>query len=242
VTRYAKVLASVGVCLASLLSHSGACNAQQTPVTAIDIALEADATMIQHAEAVNARLRQVFPKGFALDASHHPHITMLQRYVRTADLDKVYAVAEKTLANDQVTSLKLTAHKYYFLTDKSMPGLGLSGIVMEVSPALIKLQQDLIEAVAPFTEKTGTPAAFVTTPEAPEVNEATIRYIEVFVPDHSGEHFLPHVTTGLAPIDYLNKMIAEPFDDFTFSPAGASVYHLGNYGTARAKLKELGVK
>ena len=41
---------------------------EQNPVTAIDILLEPDATMIQHAEAVNARLLKVFPKGFALDA------------------------------------------------------------------------------------------------------------------------------------------------------------------------------
>ena len=141
-----------------------------------------------------------------------------------------------------MTALKLTAHKYYFLTDKSLPGLGLSGIVIEVSPELIKLQQDLIDAVAPFTEKTATAAAFVTTPEAPEINQATIDYIAVFVPDHSGEHFLPHVTTGLASVDYLNKMLAEPFANFTFSPLGASVYHLGNYGTAQAKLKALDVK
>jgi hypothetical protein len=239
---YAKVLASVGLGLAALLSASRPSNAQQPPVTAIDIALEPDATMIQHAQAVNARLRKVFPKGFALDASHHPHITLLQRYVRTADLDKVYAAAQKTMASDNVTALKLTAHKYYFLTDKSLPGLGLSGIVIEVSPELIKLQQDLIDAVAPFTEKTATAAAFVTTPEAPEINQATIDYIEVFVPDHSGEHFLPHVTTGLASVDYLNKMLAEPFANFTFSPVGASVYHLGNYGTAQAKLKALDVK
>ena len=30
-----------------------------------------------------------FPKGFALDATHHPHVTMLQQFVRTPDLDKV---------------------------------------------------------------------------------------------------------------------------------------------------------
>jgi hypothetical protein len=68
-------------------------NAQENVVTAIDIAL--DATMIQHAEAANARLLKVFPKGFALDATHHPHISMLQRYARTADLDKVYSAAGK---------------------------------------------------------------------------------------------------------------------------------------------------
>lgn len=32
-------------------------------ITAIDILMEPDATMVQRAEAVNARLRGVFPKG-----------------------------------------------------------------------------------------------------------------------------------------------------------------------------------
>ena len=45
--------------------------------------------MLQHSEANNARLLKVYPKGFALDAAHRPHITMLQCYVRTADLDQV---------------------------------------------------------------------------------------------------------------------------------------------------------
>src|SRR6516162_11929364 len=77
-----------------------------TSVTAIDICLEPDATMVQHAEAVNARLRGVFPEGFALDASHRPHITLVQRFVRTADLDQVYAAAGKALANHDVAGLK----------------------------------------------------------------------------------------------------------------------------------------
>jgi hypothetical protein len=37
-------------------------------------------------------------------------------------------------------------------------------------------------------------------------------------------------------------MLAEPSEVFTFSPAGASVYHLGVYGTPRAKLKALDLK
>src|SRR5690348_10196705 len=44
--------------------------AQQNPVTAIDIALEPDATMVQHAMAANARLLKALPKGFALDKTH----------------------------------------------------------------------------------------------------------------------------------------------------------------------------
>ena len=62
---------------------------EPSPVTAIDILLEPDATMLQHSETNNARLLKVFPKGFALDATHRPHVTMIQRFIRTADLDKV---------------------------------------------------------------------------------------------------------------------------------------------------------
>jgi len=206
----------------------------QDAVTAIDIALEPDATMIEHAEAVNARLLKVFPKGFALDASHHPHITMLQRYVRTADLDKVYAAAGKVLASEKVTGWKLKAFKYYYIPDKD---IGLAGIVVEPTADLLRLQQELIDAVAPFTVKTGTAAAFVTTPEDPEINQPTIDYIAAFVPKASGKDFNPHVSVGIGTQEYLKKMLAEPFDAFTFSPAGASVYHLGNYGTARKQLK-----
>jgi hypothetical protein len=57
------------------------------PVTAIDVALEPDATMIQHAKASNARLLKAYPMGFALDPTHLPHVTLLQQFVRTAVLD-----------------------------------------------------------------------------------------------------------------------------------------------------------
>ena len=211
----------------------------QNDVTAIDILLEPDATMIQHAEAVNARLLKVFPKGFALDASHRPHISMFQCYVPTADLDKVYAAAGKVLAASNVTALKLEAFKYYYLPDKE---LGLSGIVVKPTPELLKVQADLIAAVAPLTVKTATSAAFVTTPEDPVINPLLIHYVEVFATEHAGEHFEPHVTTGLATREYLDKMLAEPFADFTFSPAGAAVYQLGQFGTAAKKLTELDLK
>jgi hypothetical protein len=229
-------LAALFIGFGALLAHTGASRAQENPVTAIDIALEPDATMIQHAEAANARLLKVFPKGFSLDATHRPHISMLQRYVRTADLDKVYAAAGKVLADEKVTSWKLKAFKYYYLPWKD---IGLGGIVVEPTDDLLRLQQELIDAVAPFTEKTGTAAAFVTTPEDPEINQPTIDYVAAFVPEATGKKFNPHVTIGVAPQDYLKEMLAEPFDVFTFSPASASAYQLGNFGTARKELKAL---
>jgi len=213
--------------------------AKPVAVTAIDVLLEPDAAMLQHSEANNARLRKVFPTGFSLDATHRPHITIVQRFVRTADLEKLYAAVGKVLAGTNVTGMKLEAFKYYFIP---MKDTGLAGIVVRPTPELLKLQQDVIAAVTPFTVPRGDSAAFVTTPEDPVIDPSLIDYVSAFVPKSSGEHFNPHVTTGVAPREYLDQMLAEPFQPFTFSAAGTAVYQLGQFGTAAKKLKEWGLK
>ena len=212
--------------------------ADPNAVTAIDILLEPDATMLQHAQVMNDRLRKVFPKGFALDATHRPHITLVQRFVLTENLDKVYAAVGKVFASANVTGLKLEAFKLYYISDKD---IGVPGIVIKPTPELIKLEMQVIDAVTPFAVKTGTSAAFVTG-DVPEVLPALITYVSEFVPKSSGEHFHPHVSTGVASKEYLDKMLAEPFETFTFSPAGAAVYHLGHFGTAAKKLKQFDLK
>jgi hypothetical protein len=203
-------------------------------VTAIDILLDPDASMLQHAQAANARLLKVFPKGYALDAAHQPHISCLQRYVKTDALENVFAAVSDVLATEHPATWKLTAFKYYYIPWK---GLGLAGIVIRPTDELLGYQQKLIDAVAPFTVSTGTAAAYLTTPEDPDIVQPLIEYVAAFVPDHSGTNFSPHVTIGLAPENYLKGMLAEPFDEFAFSPAGVSVYQLGNYGVAAKKLK-----
>ena len=213
--------------------------ADPSTVTAIDILLEPDATMLQHSADNNARLLKVFPKGFELDATHTPHITMLQCFVPTADIDKVYAAAGKVLADANVNGMKLEAFKFYYIPTGAN---GLAGICAKPTSELLKLQQDVIAAVTPFMVETGNSSAFVTTPEDPVIDPALIGYVSAFVPKAFGEHFNPHVTTGVAPREYLDKMLAEPFEPFTFSPAGAAVYQLGQFGTAAKKLKELDLK
>ena len=49
--------------LASLLGFVAASHAQGSPVTAIDILLEQDATMVQRAQADNVRLLKAYPDG-----------------------------------------------------------------------------------------------------------------------------------------------------------------------------------
>ena len=204
-------------------------------VTAIDILLEPDATMLQHATANNDRLLKVFPKGFALDAAHRPHITMIQRFVRTSDLEKVYAAAHRVLAAANVNAMKLEAFKYYYTPAGAV---GVAGICAKPTPEILRLQTDLIAAIAPFTVETGPIGAFTARHDDAATDAAIIQYVSTFVPMQIGEHFNPHVSTGVAPREYLDKMLAEPFEPFTFSPAGAAIYQLGPFGTAAKKLKE----
>ncbi|MBV9332833.1 MAG: hypothetical protein JO146_02410 [Candidatus Eremiobacteraeota bacterium] len=202
--------------------------------TAIDVLFEPDVAMLQHAQAANARLLRAFPKGYALDAAHQPHISCLQRYVKTDKLEDVFAGVSKVLMAERPATWKLTAFKYYYIP---WEGLGLAGIVIRPTSDLLAYQQKLIDAVAPFTVPSGTAAAYFTTPENPEIVEPLIEYVAGFVPNQTGKNFSPHVTIGLAPEDYLKGMLAQPFDDFEFSPAAVSVYQLGNYGVAAKKLK-----
>jgi hypothetical protein len=234
-----RVRGNVARSLTLLALGAGHAVAADPSITAIDILLHPDATMLRRATATNERLLKVFPKGFALDASHRPHITLVQRFVLTENLDKVYAAVARVFANANVTGMKLEAYKYYYIPDKD---IGLSGIVVRPTPELLKLEQQVIEAVTPFAVPTGNSAAFVTTPEDPEVLPALITYVSDFVPKHSGKNYEAHVTTGIAPREYLDKMLKEPFEPFTFSPAGAAVYHIGHYGTAAKELHEFDLK
>lgn len=208
--------------------------AQQNAVTAIDIALEPDATMMAHAMAANDRLRASFPKGFALDATHHPHVTLLQQFVRTNDLGKIYAAVDAVMAKAKPTAWTLKAFKYYYLPASP---IGLAGIVVEPTADLRRLQDELIKAVRPYTVKTGSPAAFYSTDGGRDIQKSLIEYVAGFEKIAAGKRFNPHVTIGAATEVYLNKMLAEPFPAFTFSVTGASVYQLGTYGTARKQLK-----
>ena len=160
--KYSKILGAFSMSLASLLGFCPeACHAQGSPVTAIDILLEPDATMVQHSQADNARLLKAYPDGFALDvdvhdttAHHHASAVRSHR----GPWQGLYAAANRILVNEKVTSWNLRAFKYYYIP---VPPNGIAGIVVEPTENLLRLQQALLDAVAPFTERTGTAAAFV---------------------------------------------------------------------------------
>jgi hypothetical protein len=207
-------------------------------LTAIDILIDPDEGAMKRAREVNARLLESvpLPKGWVLDETHQPHITTLQRYVRTVDLDKVYDAVEKTIADADLSSLSYKAMKITH-ADWGFPGIAPTALLVEVNDKVLDFQAKLLDAITPFVESGGTAAAFVADP-GEEISQTIIDWVEAYSPAQIGAgKYLPHLTVGVATFDDLKVIEAAPFDAFAVHPAGVAVYHLGNNGTARKLLK-----
>ena len=69
---------------------------------AINVLLLPDAATAEKAVHTNARLLNNYPAGFALDANHAPHITLLQQFVRRADLAAVANAVAAALGSEEI--------------------------------------------------------------------------------------------------------------------------------------------
>lgn len=205
-------------------------------VIAINVLLDPDAPTVERARALNARLRENFPQGFALDAHHAPHITLLQRFVRTEDLDAIANAVKGVLQSEPSMNWETRAIGLYALVEGN---LGLAGIVIEPTPDLRRLQQRIVDAVAPFTVENGTGEAFVPRPDGAAIGQATVDYVNTFVGARTGANYHPHLTVGIGTRDFVDALQAEPFPPFTVRADAVSVYQLGDYGTAARKLHDL---
>ena len=146
-----------------------------TGLTAIDILICPDELALERAKAENAKFRENFPKGFALDPQHMPHMTMLQRYVRTACLDDVFAAVERVIRSHDLSKLELRAVKFGHLPVAALPGVGLAAMVVAPSLKVLAVQTTFIDAVAPYLEPGGTATAYATTPQEPDINKDTLQ-------------------------------------------------------------------
>jgi hypothetical protein len=211
---------------------------EETPMTdaiAIDILLEPDSAMIDHAKGVNAGLRENYPEGFAIDPAHSPHITLVQRYVRSDALEAVASAVTEAVQKGPSLPLHLKAEGYSSIDAQ---GLGLVNYRVERTPDLIDLEGRVVSAVQPFAVSGGTGEAFARSP-GEEINDLTIEYVEGFVPAASGEKYAPHVSLGVAKLDFVEALKREPFVPFAFDGLTVAIYQLGNFGTAQKRLWNL---
>ena len=176
---------------------------QQNPITAINILLEPDATMLQHCEANNAVTRSESSRRGSL---------WTRRTVRTyhigspADLDKVYAAASLPPSGRH----EAEAYKYDYAQRCHWADC------LEADAGIAKLERHH-PAVAPFTVDTEHGRVHAAHGD-PAIDAQLIEYVSTFVPKKTGEHFSPHVTTYFRC--WLNRLNRSP-------AAGVAVYQLG---------------
>ena len=203
------------------------------PLAAIDILLEPDDIMAAQARADNARLREDYPGGFALDATHVPHISVLQCYVRTRDLENIFAGVKRVVDAEKPAGMELETTGYFYAPWK---GRGLAGITVAPTPRLLKYQEAILALMTPFIVKNGTVAALVPNEDGSPSDETIAAYVATFSSRHTGKLYSPHVTIGLGREDFLKSMIAAPYTPLAFKIKRAGIYQLGDFGTARKKL------
>ncbi|MXO59732.1 hypothetical protein GRI89_09290 [Altererythrobacter salegens] len=204
-------------------------------LVAIDVLLEPDQTMLSAAGEWNARLREQMPEGFTLDATHRPHITLVQQYVREQDLGAVVDAVEALAGSLNLDALKMTANGLYHIPSGEM---GLQGITIAPTPAILELQAKVIQALAPYRRSGGDQSAFAPDPDGVAFDPYLFEYVDTFAQSQTGENYNPHVTTGTAPLAWLEAREKEPFQEFQFGVSNLTIYKLGNFGTAAVPLAD----
>jgi len=229
-SSFIKTIGSVVLILFSSFTYVSA----QSSITAIDVLLDPDKTMLDSAKVYNEMMKKNYsgPGSYSLDELHTPHITVLQCFVKTADLEEVYAAVAKVVKSEKPTKDKITTSGFYYFPYKS---LGLAGITATPSPKLLSFQARIIEALKPFII-VETDAAFVQNADGTPIAAGSSDYVNGFIQDHAGAKYNPHVTIGLAHEDFLKELFAKPYHKFTFKSSAVSIYQLGDFGTARKKL------
>ena len=70
-----------------------------------------------------------------------------------------------------------------------------------------------------------------------------IAYVATFVPEQTGDHYSPHATTGVAPREHPRQDAGRTVCVRSLLRlAGAAVYQLGPFGTAREETQGVGVQ
>lgn len=173
------------------------------------------------------------PDGFELDEAHVPHVTLVQRFIEESELPEVLAAIDSVRESFDLAALEMAATGLYHIPSGD---IGLAGIVIEPSVGLLAIQRAVVDAVEPFARAGGDEAAFVPDPSGTPFDPFLFEYVEDFVPAQTGENYNPHVSIGVAPLDWLEDLEGRPFDRFTFGAVGIATYQLGNFGTAAARL------
>lgn len=140
-------------------------------------------------------------------------MTLAQCYVPEQAFEAVCASIANITDREPLTAITLTAKA---INSVSFEGLAVAVVVLDRTPELMRLHQQIVDAVEPFSKGGGSPAAFAD----PTVAAGTIDWVETFISKSSGKNYLPHITAGIASKASVADLAAAPFTPFKFQADG----------------------
>lgn len=190
---------------------------------ALDVALLLPDEAARAVVRLNARLHDP-PAGFAFDATHLPHVTLVQQFVRDADLPGVLPRLGRVASQTPPLALRGTGLQR---------GRSTTSLSVEGGTALRALHDRLVACLAPHAAPAVDGSdfaadAFVADGEPPRSGD--IEWVTRFRTRAAGDRFEPHVTLGVGELD----RGAVPRIAFTATELAAC--HLGRFCTCRRVL------
>ncbi|NMM47612.1 2'-5' RNA ligase family protein [Marinigracilibium pacificum] len=213
-----KIILIIAICISSCNNSTNQNSEEETiqssesvtsdEVIAIDILLDPDNAMLATSKVFNDQLRDNYAEGFELDASHQPHVTIIQAYVKKSALPEIEAELKTLISQSNLSEAELTANGLYYIPfdDK-----GLAGITVDKGN-LMEFHNQVVDLMKKYTEPNGQGTAFVPQPDGTPIMDATVDYVNKFTQSSSGDKYNPHVTIGIGYKDYVSTYIIEKLD------------------------------
>ncbi len=187
---------------------------------AVDVALLLPEEVRVRAEAVNRALWLAHPDTLHLDDTHLPHLTLVQQFVRYDNLAALAVRIETVLRGRSPLSLTVS-------------GIGSSEdtvmFLVDVTPALRELHEDLMEACASLEELDGDETAFYG-PEEP-ARPRDVAWVRHYRTQAAYERYVPHITLG-------HGVPPASVEGFAFTADRVALCHLGRFCTCRVVLRD----
>ena len=163
----AALSAGFGFALPTLFSYGHHVGwGERANVVAIDVALQADVAVLDHARAVNARVRTDDPNAEPLDTSRVRQSTLVQTQIDAGDVEAVRNALARAVQDGPTLPIRLTVTGF---AASEAPDRHTLAYVIERSPEFVQLVRRITDAVRPFAVRGPAGGPSVTSIEEPRV-------------------------------------------------------------------------
>jgi len=189
-----------------------------SPLVALDVAILLPPALAASVESLNKQLKAP-PEGFRFNERHLPHISLVQQFSPTTDLNEIQETIGRVVREHPSFELTLAS----VTTNETTASLTVTP-----SSVLSSLHRRLMDQLAAFDVGVGNDRAFTRSDSKPSSapRPRDISWVNQFRTEAAYDAFTPHVTLGIGTI-------ATTFPTVTFTASALSLCVLGRFCTCQ---------